>query len=265
MIRILFTIITLVAIASVSHAQRSMRFGYIDMEYLLENVDEYQEASAQLENRAQRWKVELDNLTEEIEAMQLDLRNEHTLLTQELIGEREEEIKAKRDALNILQQKRFGTTGDYYVQRRRLVQPIQDQVYTIVQELAETRQYDFIFDKTSDAVMLFAAERHDISDLVLRRIDRASNRREATNRDEVKEIDKRESLTDEQDEELTRREKERVKQVSERERAVEERLRERDSIRSARQAEFENRRKNILEERQRKRDSIINERKSRGD
>lgn len=265
MIRIIFILITLVAIVKQSHAQRSMRFGYIDMEYILENIDEYQEASSQLENRAQRWKVELDNLTEEIEAMQLDLRNEHTLLTHELIEEREEEIQVKKDALNVLQQKRFGTTGDYYTQRRRIVQPIQDQVYTIVQELAETRQYDFIFDKTSDAVMLFAAERHDISDLVLRRIDRAYNRREATNREEVKEIDRRESLTDEQDKELTRREKEQAKEISNRERAVEEKLKERDSIRSARQAEFENRRQKILEERQRKRDSIINERKSRAD
>jgi len=256
-------ILLLLASATIAqtYGQRNLRFGYIDMEYILENVDEYQEASVQLENRVQRWKVELDNIKDEIDAMRLDLSNERALLTNELIEEREEEIEVKEDALRELQIKRFGAKGDYYTQRRRLVQPIQDQVYTIVQELAEARQYDFIFDKTSDTAMLFAAERHDISDLVLRRIDRASNRREATSRSEEKEIDKRESLTDEQDKELTEREKAREAQQSERQKEIERRTRERDSIREARQAEHEARRQQILEERQRQRDSVINARK----
>lgn len=261
--RIYLLLVVILAVAVQSHAQRNMRFGYIDMEYILENVDEYQEASAQLESRVQRWKVELDNLKDEIEGMRLDLSNERPLLTHELIEEREEEIQVKEDALTALQQKRFGTTGDYFTQRRRLVQPIQDQVYTIVQELADARNYDFIFDKTSNAAMLFAAERHDISDLVLRRIDRASNRREATSKEEERDIERRESLTDEQDKEVTQREKEREAQVSEREKAMQERLRERDSIRSARQAEFEERRQKILDDRQRRRDSIINARGSK--
>ena len=260
MMRVYLLMVVILAVATQTHAQRNMRFGYIDMEYILENVDEYKNASAQLEDRAQRWKVELESLKEEIEDMRLNLRNERSLLTHELIEERDEEIQVKEDALSSLQQKIFGSRGDYYTQKRRLVQPIQDQVYTIVQELAEARQYDFIFDKTSNAAMLFAAERHDISDLVLRRIDRASNRREATSRDEEKEIDRRESLTDEQDKELTEREKDREKQLSEREQAIADRLRERDSIRNARQVEFEERRAKILEERQRTRDSIINAR-----
>lgn len=260
--RIYLLLIVILVSLTQMHAQRNMRFGYIDMEYILENVDEYQEASAQLENRVQRWKVELDNQKDEIEGMRLNLSNERTLLTHELIEEREEEIQVKEDALSNLQQKRFGSRGDYYTQRRRLVQPIQDQVYTIVQELAEARKYDFIFDKTSDAVMLFAAERHDISDLVLRRIDRASNRTEATSKEEEREIDKRESLTDEQDKEVTEREKQREEQLSERQRAIEQRTRERDSIRAAKQAEFEKRRNKILEDRQRTRDSIVNARKS---
>ena len=249
-IHLLVTIVILTATIQ-SHAQRYMRFGYIDMEYILENVSEYKEASTQLERNVQEWKVELDNLQKEIENMRLNLSNERPLLTHELIEEREEEIQVKEETLTSIQQKRFGTRGDYFTQRRRLVEPIQDQVYTIVQELAESRNYDFIFDKTSNAAMLFASERHDISDLVLRRIDRASRRRQATNNEEVKEIDRRESLTDEQDKEIT-----------ERERIREQRILERDSIRNARQTEFENRRRKILEERQRRRDSIINARKS---
>jgi hypothetical protein len=39
-----------------------------------------------------------------------------------------------------------------------LVKPIQDQVFTAVQDIAEAKKYDFIFDKSSDLTMLFAAK-----------------------------------------------------------------------------------------------------------
>lgn len=232
-----------------TYAQRNMRLGYIDMEYILENVNEYQEASGQLENRVQHWKAELDKLIEEIEQMNLDLRNERVLLTHELVEERKEEIAAKEDYLAALQQKRFGSNGDYFTQRRQLIQPIQDQVYAIVQELAESRQYDFIFDKTSNAAMLFAAERHDISDLVLRRIERASNRKQATSKDEVKAIEHREALTDEQDKALTERERDREARLSQRQRDLDDRQRSRDSIQAARKAEYDANKQRALQER----------------
>ena len=39
------------------HAQRGVRIGYIDTEYILENVPEYQEATAQLEEKLKNGKT----------------------------------------------------------------------------------------------------------------------------------------------------------------------------------------------------------------
>ncbi len=163
-------------------AQRGTRLGYVDMEYILESVPEYQEASTQLEGKVQRWKKDLEKMNNEIEQMKLDLSNERVLLTKELIEERDEEIKILEDEMLKYQQDRFGPNGDLDLQRRRLVQPIQDQVFNIVQEIAEAKKYDFIFDKSADVVMLFSAKRNDISEQVLRSINRASRREEAKNR-----------------------------------------------------------------------------------
>ncbi len=44
----------------VAKAQRGARIGYIDMEYILESVPEYQEASTQLEGKVQRWKQDIE-------------------------------------------------------------------------------------------------------------------------------------------------------------------------------------------------------------
>ncbi|GAB5401748.1 MAG: OmpH family outer membrane protein [Aureisphaera sp.] len=260
-----FFLIALALLGSVSlvQAQRGARIGYIDMEYILESVPEYQEASTQLEGKVQRWKKDIEKLNAEIEQMKLNLSNERVLLTIELIEEREEEIKILEEEMLTYQQARFGPNGDLDIQRRQLVQPVQDQVFNIVQEIAEAKKYDFIFDKSADIVMLFASKRNDISDQVLRRINRANKREEAQSRKEKKEIEARDGLSDEQDVEVTAREQAAEEKKDERSRLLEERKRQRDSVRAAKKAEFDARRQRLLDERQRRKDSILEARKNR--
>lgn len=272
--KILFSTAFILCFAFMAQAQRGARIGYIDMEYILESVPEYKEASIQLEGKVQRWKQDIEKKQKEIDQMKLNLANERVLLTKELIDEREEEIKIKEDEMLKYQQDRFGPNGDLMIQRRQLVQPIQDQVFNIVQEIAENKKYDFIFDKSADVVMLFAAKRNDISDLVIRSIERAGRRVEAANKKEKREIERREKLSLEEEGEVTEREKAIEEKREERQKIIEERKtereelmaqrqKERDSIRAVKRAEFEARRQRIIEERERRRDSIIQARQNR--
>lgn len=255
-IKFIFLSFALVFFTLSVQAQRGARMGYLDMEYILESVPEYQEASTQLAGKVQRWKKDLDKMNDEIEQMKLNLSNERVLLTKELIEEREEEIKILEDEMLKYQHDRFGPNGDLDIQRRQLVQPIQDQVFNIVQEIAEAKKYDFIFDKSADVVMLFASKRNDISEQVLRSINRAARREEAKSRKEKKEIEKREELSLEEENEVTEREITAEERKNERERLLEERKRVRDSIRAANKIEFEEKRRLLIEERQRRKDSL---------
>jgi len=255
--KLLFFTIALFCFSFASQAQRGARIGYIDMEYILESVPEYLEASTQLEGKVQRWKQDIDKRQKEIDLMSLNLSNERVLLTKELIDEREEEIKIKEDEMLQYQQDRFGPNGDLMIQRRQLVQPIQDQVFNIVQEVAEAKKYDFIFDKSADVVMLFAAKRNDISDLVLRSINRASKRKEATSKKEKRAIEQRDGLDLEQDKAVTERETAVEEKKDAREKLMEDRRKTRDSIRAIKKAEFDARRQKLLDARQRRKDSIL--------
>jgi Skp family chaperone for outer membrane proteins len=258
--KILFLTLVFFCFTLVVTAQRGARIGYIDMEYILESVPEYKEASTQLEGKVQRWKQDIEKKQKEIDLMTLNLSNERVLLTKELIEEREEEIKLKEDEMLQYQQDRFGPNGDLMIQRRQLVQPIQDQVFNIVQEVAENKKYDFIFDKSADVVMLFAAQRNDISDLVLRSINRAARRTQATSRKEEKQIEQRDGLELEEEKEVTKREEAIEAKKDEREKIMDERKRQRDSIRAVKKAEFDARRQRLLDERQQRKDSILDAR-----
>ena len=75
-------IIALLFILTISNAtaQRGVRIGYIDTEYILQNVSEYQAAQTQLENKALKWKAEIDQRKAELETKKQQLNNERVLL-----------------------------------------------------------------------------------------------------------------------------------------------------------------------------------------
>ena len=195
----LFLFLALVGISTIQAQTKSTKIGYIDMEYILQNVSNYTEAQNQLEQKAQKWKQEIETKKNEIQKFVDALKIEKPLLTKELIEERENEIKFLEKEVLEYQQKRFGANGDLMQQKLVLAKPIQDQVFSTVQDIAEAKQYDFIFDKSSDLTMLFAAKRFDISEQVLRVLNRAEKREQLTKKQqkELEEKEKKEDALDE--------------------------------------------------------------------
>ncbi|KAA5827851.1 OmpH family outer membrane protein [Algibacter amylolyticus] len=244
-----------------ANAQRGVRIAYIDTEYILENVPEYQEATAQLDDKAQKWKNEIQSKLTTVEQKRKDLSNEKALLTKELVDEREEDITFEENEILDYQQKRFGPNGDLFIQKRQLMQPIQDQIFAAVQDMAEGRKYDFIFDKSSDAVMLFSAKQFDVSEQVLRSITRTSKRKQATTKAERKAAEE-EELIPEINEELEAREKALEEKKAERESAVEKRRKEILAAREAKKKEAEARRQKVLEDRENAKQAKLDARNS---
>ncbi len=253
---LVFATISCLFFIQTAQAQKGIRIGYIDMDYILENVPEYNEASSDLETKVQKWKVEIEAELKAVEEMRKDLNNERVLLTKELIEEKEEDIFFKEKEILEYQQKRFGPNGDLFIQKKRLVQPVQDQVFVAVQEIAKNKKYDFVFDKSADLVMLYSADRYDISDQVLLRINRASKRKQLNTKKEKKSLERDEERNAEQEKEVTDRERAAKKKLDDREKLLEQRKAERDSIRAAKKKEFEERRAKLLEIQKRKKDSI---------
>jgi Skp family chaperone for outer membrane proteins len=216
----LLTIVSLLSFQA--NAQRGVRIGYIDTEYILQNVPEYSEATTQLDSKVQKWKVEIEEQLSKIEQKRNDLSNEKALLTKELIEEREEDILFEEKEILDYQQKRFGPNGDLMIQKKQLMQPVQDQIFQAVQDIAKAKKYDFVFDKSADVVMLYSAERFDISEQVLRTITRTSQRKQLKSNKDKKEA-KEEDVTVEIDESKDARQEALDKKKAERAAIVEAR------------------------------------------
>ena len=80
-------------VSNTNQAQtRGTKIGYIDMEYILQNVPDYTDAQNQLEQKAQKWKQEIETKKIEINKLKDALKAEKALLTKGLIGKEKQKL-----------------------------------------------------------------------------------------------------------------------------------------------------------------------------
>jgi len=258
-LKVLF-LLTIASMLSLSvNAQRGVRIGYIDTEYILQNVPEYTEATTQLESKVQKWKGEIETKLSGIDQKRKELNNEKALLTKELIEEREEDLFFEEKEILEYQQKRFGPSGDLMVQKKQLMQPIQDQIFQAVQDIAKAKKYDFVFDKSADVVMLYSAERFDMSEQVLRTITRSAKRKQLKSKSDRKKA-KNEDVTVEVNEGKDERQKALDEKKAARAKLEEDRKKEIQDAREAKIKAREEKKAKILEDRAKARQNKLDER-----
>lgn len=146
---------------------QAQRFAYVDTDYILENIPQYNEKQAQLDEIAVQWQGEIEALYSDIDRMYKDFQAEQILLTDEMKKKREDDIMEKEAEAKDLQRQRFGYQGDLFKRRQQLVKPLQDQVYEAVKDVAMGRGYAVIFDKASAMTMLYTNSKYDLSEDIL--------------------------------------------------------------------------------------------------
>lgn len=149
----------------------AQRFGYVDTDYILENLPQYTQAQQRLKAQTEQWNQEIQNRQETLKKRQADFMNEKVLLTEEQAKKEQEDLDFEAKQILELQEKRYGQDGDLIRLRKSLVKPIQDQVWAAVKEVAEKRNYGFVFDKASDLIMVYTDPKFDISREVLLKLN----------------------------------------------------------------------------------------------
>lgn len=163
---ILFAAMCCLSIVAV-HAQK---FALIDMEYILKNIPAYERANEQLNQISKRWQGEVEALAQEAQTLYKNYQSEAVFLSEEQKTKKEEEIVAKEKEASELKRKYFGPDGELYKKRESLMSPIQDEIYNAVKELADAKGYSLILDRASDAGIIFASPKVDISNEVLTKL-----------------------------------------------------------------------------------------------
>ena len=166
------TIITLLAILlpfGIGFA-KDQSIAYIDMQYILKNLPQYEQANEQLTMLSKRWQKEIDAAQQEARVMATNYQTEQIFLSETMRAQREEEIVKKEQEVLELKRTYFGQDGELYKKREALIKPIQDEIYNVIQDLASEKRIDVIKDRSADPALIYMSSKLDISDQVLQKL-----------------------------------------------------------------------------------------------
>jgi len=121
----------------------------VDMEYIMKNIPAFETANEQLNQISKKWQSEVDAQMQEIQNLYKNYQTELVFMSEEMKVKREEEIVAKEKAAQELKRTYFGAEGELFKKRQSLMKPIQDEVFTAIQEISKDKDFSLVFDKSS--------------------------------------------------------------------------------------------------------------------
>jgi len=164
------TLLLLAVLLGMVHTADAQRIAFVNTKYILDQMPEYGTAQQELDRLSKQWQDEIDERYLQIKRMREAYNAEAILLTEEMKRSRLDEIDKREREARDLQKKRFGPNGDLFKKREELIKPIQDRVYNAIKEVAGT-SYVAVFDVGgTSSNLLFASEKYDKSDSVLRKL-----------------------------------------------------------------------------------------------
>ncbi len=149
---------------------KDQSIAYIDMQYILKNLPQYEQANEQLTMLSKRWQKEIDAAQQEARVMATNYQTEQIFLSEAMRTQREQEIVKKEQEVLELKRKYFGQEGELYKKREALIRPIQDDIYTAIQDLANEKRIDIVKDRSADPSLIYMSSKLDISDQVLQKL-----------------------------------------------------------------------------------------------
>lgn len=164
----IFALLTFLTLSiSATFAQR---IAYVDSEYILRHVPEYNAAQKQIDDLTKRWQDDIDNQYAAIEKLYQAYQNDHALLNEDMRRRREDEIVLKEKQVKDLQRQKFGYDGDLERERTKLFQPIQDKISKAIEDLAKSQGFDFIVNRGSELTFLYVNPAMDKSNDVITKL-----------------------------------------------------------------------------------------------
>ncbi|MGB0649544.1 MAG: OmpH family outer membrane protein [Rhodothermales bacterium] len=151
-------------------AQAQQKIGYIDSDYILNNMPDYATIQQQLDRMAQTWQTELDEAKAELDDKFREYQARELLYTNEERQRRRQEILQEEEDLERLRVKYFGPEGDIFLQQEQLMRPVQERILQAINTVATSEGYDYIFDSAGDFLFMFKRDQYNLSDTVLREL-----------------------------------------------------------------------------------------------
>ncbi len=165
-----FMAATLVLMVAVGISVAQTKTGHINSEAIMQALPEAIDAQKSLDAMVSGWENELQKMQTNWKKKYDDYEKRKLILTDQTRAETEKELRDLDQAISDFRNKKFGQNGELFQKQNDVMKPIQNKIFKVLEEIAKEDSYDYIFDKSGDILLLFATDKHDLTERVLRRM-----------------------------------------------------------------------------------------------
>lgn len=149
---------------------QQQKIGYVDTDYILSKMPEYQGIQQQLQSISTKWNQKLDEMQNEIDNLREDFKAKKILYTDALRKQKQQEIQDKVQQRKQYLEEKFGDKGEYFQKQKELLEPIQRKVFNAINTVAKQQNFDFVFDRAQNSNMLYSLQKWNLNDDVLQEL-----------------------------------------------------------------------------------------------
>lgn len=167
--RVLFSgILLLLIFSGITNAQ--MKIGYVDSDAIMDKLPDAQDAKQKLDAFVQEWQTELNKIENNWKTKYDDYEKRKLIMTDQTRAETEAELVKLEKQISDYREKKFGTNGEMFQKQDELMKPVQNKVFSAIKDVAQEEDYDYVFDRSGDILLLYAKDKYDITIKVLNKL-----------------------------------------------------------------------------------------------
>jgi len=152
----------------ISNAQ--LKIGYVDSDTIMDNYPDVQDARQRLDALIQEWQAELRKMESDLKLKQDDYEKRRLIMTEQTSAEAKADIAKLEKEIADYRDKKFGANGELFQKQSEVMKPVQNKVFTIIQQIAAEEELDFVFDRSGDILFLYAKPEYDLTAKVIERL-----------------------------------------------------------------------------------------------
>ena len=147
-----------------------LQIGYVDSDAIMTQLPDAQDAQKRIDTQIEEWQKEINEMQREWKEKYDDYERRKLIMGKQKRAETEKELVTQEEKIEEFRQSKFGVSGELYKRQEEFMKPIQNRVFTAIEEVAIEKELDFVFDRSGDLIFLYAKEEYDITGDVLNKL-----------------------------------------------------------------------------------------------
>ena len=148
-----------------------LQIGYVDSDAILEQLPDAQDAQKKIDALIQEWKEEIQKMQRDLDVQTKDFDKRKLVMSDNKRITVEKELAKLESDITKYRDSKFGYKGELYSKQEEIMKPIQNRIFTAIEEVADDEELDFIFDKSGNVMFLYAKEDYDVTTKVLIKLE----------------------------------------------------------------------------------------------